>query len=214
MVCSWRDQTSVNLNDTARPGNVADYAALFNLVAEPLQCYTIDAFRQMLEHNGPLWLSEAVPPDDPSFNPASPGYHAIVVTGMYSGGNPDGTDTYVRINDPWDRTPGTPGNPGPYLNTHNSGSRYILTWQQLIQEYEAVPRNTSLDGAMQIMHSADTGGRTIGQGSGPATQQGYAGALGRATNAYGKHAPQQRQQYGSSANRPVQRTESSFTVLV
>ena len=187
MVCSWRDGHPVNYNDTARPGSVADYAALFGLVAEAPQSYRIDAFRQMLEQKGPLWLSEAAPPNDPNFNPSSPGYHAIVVTGMYGDNNPDGSTTFVRIQDPWDRTPGTPGNPGPYLNTHNIGSQYILTWQQLIQEYEAVPQNTALDGAMQIMHGADTGGRTIGMGSAPAASQGYAGSLGAATNGSTAH---------------------------
>jgi V8-like Glu-specific endopeptidase len=206
MVCSWRDGRIVNLNDAPRPASVADYARYFNLVAEPLQSYTIGAFRQMLEQSGPLWLSEAVSASDPSFDPSNPGYHAIVVTGLYGDGNSDGSDTFVRINDPWDRTPGTPGNPGPYLNSHDHGSQYILTWQQLIHEYEAVPNNPNLDGQMQIMHCGDNQGRTIGQGGASATSQGYSASLGSATTGYPQdptapHGHKHDGSHGRSAHR-------------
>jgi hypothetical protein len=58
--------------------------------------------------------------------------------------------TFVRINDPWDRDPGTPGNPGPYRDTHNAGTSYVLTLEQFAQEYESA---ASFPGVNQILHA-------------------------------------------------------------
>src|SRR5260221_14347740 len=90
-------------------------------IGEPPQSYPAEAFRQMLAANGPLWVGAAVP-----------SLHAIVVTGLYG----DGTDTYVRITDPWDRNIGAPGAPGAYLDSHSTGSRYIMRWAAFVAEYE------------------------------------------------------------------------------
>ena len=73
----------------------AKFAAEMGFIAEPPVCYSVEGFRTLLENNGPLWVSEGTPPN----------LHAIIVTGMYS----DGSNTYVRIADPWDRVVGTPG---------------------------------------------------------------------------------------------------------
>jgi hypothetical protein len=104
---------------------------------EPPQSYTIDGLRALVESKGPLWVAAAVP-----------GLHAIVVTGVYSDGSVD--NTFVRINDPWDRNPGTPGQPGAYLNTHDNGSQYVLTLPQFAQEYETPATYPNV--SVQILH--------------------------------------------------------------
>ncbi|HEY0405903.1 MAG TPA: N-acetylmuramoyl-L-alanine amidase [Pyrinomonadaceae bacterium] len=148
MVASWDGMVSYPPNPNPKPANITEVAQRFNLEVEQPQSYSINSFRQMLEATGPLWVAAIVP---------LPGFHAIVVTGMYSDGNPDGSDTYVRINDPWDRAPGTPGAPGPYLSTHHRGSQYILTWRQFIEEYEAVPRDPLYRAVtIQILHATGT----------------------------------------------------------
>jgi Papain-like cysteine protease AvrRpt2 len=88
---------------------------------------------------------------------AVPGFHAIVVTGLYSDGTDD--DTFVRINDPWDRNPGTPGAPGGYLNTHDHGSQYVLSLQQFANEYETLASTSmriSIAGAPAIRPRGDS----------------------------------------------------------
>jgi hypothetical protein len=165
MVVGWRDRMSLPPEAIAEiagrttatgldPAQVEQFANEMGLSFEYPQCYTIDGFRQLLETNGPLWIASAVP-----------GLHAIVVTGMYH----DGTNSYVRITDPWDRQVGTPGAPGPYLNTHSTGSRYIMKWEDFVREYE-----NAATGYLQILHSGGTGDRVpnyLGQ------PPGYAQAL-------------------------------------
>ena len=166
MVVGWRDRISIDPTEIAHGAGhweqytqglyASEFPALrdgFRLEAEPLQSFTIDAFRRLLERKGPLWVAADVP-----------GFHAIVVTGMYGDGNPDGTGTFVRIADPWDRDPGTPGQPGAYLNTHDSGSRYILTWRQFVEEYEGTQRHGDSwgDVRIQILHAAGNAGLFAG----------------------------------------------------
>jgi N-acetyl-anhydromuramyl-L-alanine amidase AmpD len=175
MIVGWRDRVSISPETIAEiagrttatglnPNDRLQLANDLGLVTEPPQSYSIDGFRTLLENNGPLWVGVAVPSG-----------HAIVVTGIYSDGAPDGSDTFVRITDPWDRDPGTPGAPGPYLNTHNTGSRYILTWQEFVREYENRLTVNATTGAVniQIMHAGGTDGR----------QPNRSGALGYAMNA-------------------------------
>src|SRR5215203_481549 len=136
MLIGWRDQICLTPDSLAEicgrstttnfiADNVRTFASELGLVAENPQSYTIEGFRSLLENYGPLWVSVD-----------APGGHAVVVTGIYSGGAVDGSDTYVRISDPWDRIVGTPGAPGAYLSTHNSGSRYIMSWADFTSEYE------------------------------------------------------------------------------
>jgi hypothetical protein len=136
MLVGWRDRISIDpvaivagtgnwaaYTNGLQPSDIQALATAWGLTAESPQCYTVDGLRNLLTTKGPLWVAAAVP-----------GLHAIVVTGLYSDGTDD--NTFVRINDPWDRSPGTPGAPGAYLNTHDQGSRYVLTRQQFATEYE------------------------------------------------------------------------------
>lgn len=157
MVLGWRDRMSLTPETVASisgrttatgldPAQGGQFASEIGLTYEHPQSYTIDGFRQMLEAHGPLWVGAAVP-----------GLHAIVVTGMYSDGAADGSDTYLRITDPWDRVTGSPGSPGDYLNSHSTGSRYILSWAQFVAEYEGATRFDQVN--LQVLHAADNGGR-------------------------------------------------------
>lgn len=178
MVLGWRDQVSVTPEFVALcggrttaaglpPSQKRQFATEIGLRCEEPQSYAIDDFRRLLETCGPLWVGVTTPN----------GNHAIVVTGMYSDGAADGSDTFVRIADPWDRNPGTPGAPGPYLGTHNTGSRYILTWNAFVREYEdrvTVSRAGTVN--VQIVHAGGTDGRVPNRQTTPA---GYAMAAGR-----------------------------------
>ena len=150
MVVGWRDRVCIDpaaiaagTGDWAayanglQPADIPTLANVWGLTAEAPQCYTIDGLRDLLQAKGPLWVAAAVPT-----------LHAIVVTGMYS----DGTayNTFVRIQDPWDRNPGTPGAPGAYLNSHDRGSQYVLSLQQFTQEYETSGTYPSV--TVQILH--------------------------------------------------------------
>ena len=150
MIVGWRDRVSINPSEIARgagewaayanglsPSDIPTLAEAWGLTVEPPQCYTIDGLRYLLADNGPLWVAAAVP-----------GLHAIVVTGLYSDGDPE--NTFVRINDPWDRETGTPGNPGPYLNSHDSGSQYVLSLQQFVEEYETPASYPDMNA--QVLH--------------------------------------------------------------
>lgn len=172
MLIGWRDQVSISPESIAEiggrttatgldPAQVGQFADELGLVAEPPQCYTIDGFRQLLETKGPLWVGASVP-----------GLHAIVVTGMYQA---DG-QIYVRITDPWDREVGSPGSPGPYADTHATGSRYILKWEDFVTEYEAAATDYAQVN-LQILDSGSTGLRQPNRG--PDIPAGYAMSLSR-----------------------------------
>lgn len=170
MVVGWKERVSLGPETLAAvcnrttatgldPAQVGAFAGEIGLVADPPQSYTIDGFRKLLETKGPLWVGAAVP-----------GLHAIVVTGMYS----DGAASFVRVTDPWDRHVGTPGAPGAYLDTHATGSRYILRWEDFVREYEAAATDFGSVN-LQVLHPGGTAGRTANYGS--AAGAGY--ALGR-----------------------------------
>lgn len=158
MVISWRDLLSLDADGIAQitgrttatgldPAQVRPFANEIGLVYESPQSYSIEGFRRLLDTKGPLWVGASVP-----------GLHAIVVTGIYSDGAEDGSDTYVRISDPWDRVVGQPGAAGTYLKTHDTGSRYILSWAQFVSEYEAAATDYAQVN-LQILHSGGTAGR-------------------------------------------------------
>jgi len=90
---------------------------------EPLQCYTIDGLRKLLEEKGPLWVCAAVP-----------SLHAVVVTGMYSDGSVG--NTFVRVSDPW-----PPG----------QGSQYVRSLRRFAEEYEGVSDFPSV--SVQVLHA-------------------------------------------------------------
>ena len=171
IVIGWRDNQSVSpallaqyngMDSSLRGGLLpADKRAFINAVGlqvHPNACYTPDGFRDILEANGPVWVTADVP-----------GIHAIVVTGMYR----ENGNYYVRITDPWDRVVGTPGNQGAYAQTHATGSQYIMTYDAFTAEFEAAG---NID-RIQLAHSGSTFGHTINRGS--ASGAGYAQGLAR-----------------------------------
>jgi hypothetical protein len=175
MVVGWRDRMSLTpdtiaeiaanpIATTLDPAQVRELAAALDLVAEPPQSYSPESFRRLLENNGPLWVGAAVPQ-----------LHVVVVTGLYS----EGEQLYVRVTDPWDRAVGTPGSPGPRAQTHATGSRYIMTWEDFVAEYEAAPTNYA-DVDLQILHSGGTNGREPNRGG--TVPPGYAAGLMQAAN--------------------------------
>jgi hypothetical protein len=114
MVVGWRDQVSIDptaimagtgtwsaYTNGLQPTDFQTLANAWGLTAEPPQCYSVDGLRTLLTNKGPFWVAAAVP-----------GFHAIVVTRLYSDGTDD--NTFVRLNDPWDRNPGTPGASNPH----------------------------------------------------------------------------------------------------
>lgn len=166
MVTGWRDNKSVDptllarysgmdssLNGGLAPKDKRAFADAIGLVVHPNACYTPDGFRQILEANGPIWVTADVP-----------GIHAVVVTGMYL----QNGQQYVRITDPWDRIVGSPGAQGDYLATHSTGSRYIMSWDSFSREFEAAGNVDRI----QLLHSGGTFGHTINRGS--AAKVGYA----------------------------------------
>jgi papain like cysteine protease AvrRpt2/permuted papain-like amidase YaeF/Yiix C92 family enzyme len=170
MVVGWKELVSLSPDSLAQicsrttatgldPAQVQQFANEVGLSYEAPACYSVDGFRQLLENYGPLWIAASVP-----------GLHAIVVTGMYS----DGTNTFVRVSDPWDRTVGTPGAPGAYLKTHTTGSRYILKWEDFVREYEAAATDYSSVN-LQILHADSVGNHVPNRGA--STPAGYAQAL-------------------------------------
>ena len=181
MVAGWSGMASFPTSHEPDVEDIPAVARRFGLQMEPAQSYSVQGFRELLETKGPLWVAAE-----------TPNFHAVVVTGMRSDGNPDGSGTCLRINDPWDRDPGTDCAPGSYLGSHVSGSRYTQSWQRFMKEYEAVARDLPLV-TVQILHAGGTGGRTsavVGQaGAVPAVAapavaapsvaaQSWAGALG------------------------------------
>ena len=151
MVVGWRDRICIDpaaiasgsgewsaYTNGLNPADIPTLASAWGLTQESPQCYSVDGLRDLLQSKGPLWVGAAVPT-----------LHAIVVTGMYSDGTDD--NTFVRIDDPWDRDPGTPGAPGAYLDTHDKGSQYVLTLQQFAQEYEDAASFPSVN--IQILHA-------------------------------------------------------------
>jgi hypothetical protein len=153
MVAGWAGLVSM----PAPPLHPEDYpqvADRFELAMQPPQSYGIDGFRRMLEDRGPIWVAAVQP------FPGGPSYHAVVVTGMYGDGNPDGSDTWLRVNDPWDRLPGSPGSPGTHTGTHVLGSTYTQRWTDFVAEFEAVPLSTKPLHPLQVMYArAGTSGR-------------------------------------------------------
>jgi N-acetyl-anhydromuramyl-L-alanine amidase AmpD len=169
MLAGWRDQLSLDIEAVRKmfsaqtglassaglsPGDRQKLADVLGLVSEPPQSYTVDGFRRILENYGPVWVGILT---------EGGGGHAVVVTGMYGDGTPD--KTFVRINDPWGRDPGTPGSPGKYTSAPGQGSRYVLTFAQFEKEYEDRITMSGKNVNVQILHAADNGGRTIGTGA-------------------------------------------------
>jgi hypothetical protein len=169
MVVGWKDQVCLSPDSVAKiAGRLTNaglpyadtelFATEIGLDYEQPKNYIPDGLRDLLETRGPLWVGKIAD----ATNPASGG-HAVVVTGMYG----EGPDIFVRITDPWDREVGTPGAPGKYRNTHQTGSRYIMRWESFCRDYEAVVIDGVVQLHAQVLHSGGTGGRKPSYGGNP-----------------------------------------------
>lgn len=155
------------------PDQMRAFATASGLVPEEPQSYSIDRFVELLETKGPLWVSAR-----------TPGFHVIVVTGVQSDGAADGSDTVVRIHDPWDRAPGAPGAPGAYRPAQGGGSRYLLRWADFLQMYESrATTNGAGEVNVQIVHAGGTGGRTPNYSPAPGAYSFALGGSGRTSRA-------------------------------
>ena len=153
MLIGWRDRVSLTPETIGSicsrattagldPAQVTTFGDELGLLAEPPVSYSVEGFRDLIATQGPLWIAEALPGT----------LHAIIVTGIYS----DGTTTYVRIADPWDRAVGAPGAPGAYANTHTTGSRYIMRYEDFHAQYEAAINGDPPN--RQVLHSGNPNG--------------------------------------------------------
>ncbi|MFO6448856.1 papain-like cysteine protease family protein [Erythrobacter sp. NE805] len=161
MLIGWRDQVSISPETIARqcglsinqgldPAAVETVAAALGLTPAPAACYTPDAFRTLIENHGPLWVGKMMGGN--TGNAA----HAVLVVGMYS----DESDIFLRIADPWDRQPGTPGAPENYPTTHQTGSSYIMRYADFQAEYEMLPALAPSANVL-ILHGGVPAGRAI-----------------------------------------------------
>lgn len=111
MIVGWRDSRVITQEEIANklpvvdafrkglaPKNRITLAEAWNLVAEPPASYTFDAFREMLETFGPMYIGMNWDKQG--------GGHARVLVGMTSDGTPDGSDTTMYMHDPWPDTAG------------------------------------------------------------------------------------------------------------
>jgi hypothetical protein len=168
MVEGWATRTSAPIRDTPAPADIEDAAARCNLEVEPPLSYSIDGFQSLLQYEGPLWVA-----GEQQFTGgggiATPGFHAVVVVGMYGDGTPKGTFLYVF--DPWDRGHGAPGRPGAHLGTHDAGSRYSISWEQFTAELETAVEVEPGWMWVRAMHAKGTDGRipTTGARTNPVT---------------------------------------------
>ncbi len=161
MLVGWHDQMSVAPQAIAeQAGKSIDHglawaehrstAQRLGLNPIPPQCYTAEGLYDMLEREGPLYVSKMASASNLSG-------HAVLVVGMYE----DGGQFFVRVTDPWDRSVGTPGNPGSYQSTHNTGSRYILRFEDFESEYElqAIVDSSKGDANVQMFSLGVPAGR-------------------------------------------------------
>lgn len=178
MLVGWHDQMSVTPQTIAQQAGKSlanglawtehrATAQRLGLNPIPPQCYTAEGLYDLLEREGPLYVSKMASASNLSG-------HAVLVVGMYE----DGGQYFVRVADPWDRSVGTPGNPGSYQSTHSTGSRYILRFEDFESEYElqAVIDASQGDANVQMFSLGVPAGRQPDRsGSAPA---GFAMTLG------------------------------------
>jgi len=143
MLVGWRDQRTVTQEDIAAKVPVIDafmnglapqhritLAEAWGLVAEPPACYTVEAFRDMLQSYGPMYVGMKWD--------KSGGGHARLLVGMDSDGAYDGSDTTMYLHDPWPDTAG----------------KIKMSFGDFVALYEG--RATSSNGVVdvQILHAA------------------------------------------------------------
>ncbi|MBT9553525.1 MAG: N-acetylmuramoyl-L-alanine amidase [Hydrogenophaga sp.] len=150
MVVGWRDQQSIPDTVIAEKVGVFDafnkglygrqrgyVADAWNLMAEAPASYTIEAWRDMLAANGPLYIDQALSIGDGGGS----GGHVRVLVGMTSGGAADGSDTTMYMHDPAR---------GPIK----------LSFADFLTFYEDRTRSTGGYLEFQIMHSGGVAGRS------------------------------------------------------
>ncbi|HEY0596171.1 papain-like cysteine protease family protein [Sphingopyxis sp.] len=178
MLLSWRGPVSIgpeaiaqqcgkDINNGLPWGERASAAAMLGLYSVDPQCYLPEAFAGMIENYGPLYVGKMASSTNLSG-------HAVLVVGMYF----DGANHFIRVVDPWDRPVGNPGSPGAYASTHNTGSRYIMRYEDFQAEYEMAAAGTPA--YVQILYAGVPAGRTINRTTAPS---GFAMALSERTDA-------------------------------
>lgn len=160
MVVSWRDrQSGVTPEDIARgagqwaayqsglnPDHHDELAAAWGLTVEPPQSYTVEGLRNLVEYEGPLWIGVAVPSG-----------HAVVITGIWGDGTPEGTT--IRYNDPWP------------VGTGVEGATKVFT--DFMREYEnRITTDSSGTVNVQILHAAGRSGPQAGAQAVPMASHG------------------------------------------
>jgi hypothetical protein len=136
MIVGWRRGVIVDpVAIAANPGGVS-YLAQFQsgldpndstilrrwgLVTEAPRSYEPDAFGELLQRYGPLWVAASVP-----------GPHVRVVTGYQPGVT--AANAIVGVNDPWELGMNT-------FQWPNRGARYTRTYLQFTTEVETLARN-------------------------------------------------------------------------
>jgi N-acetyl-anhydromuramyl-L-alanine amidase AmpD/V8-like Glu-specific endopeptidase len=146
MVVGWRDQQSIPDSVIAEKVPVFDafnqglygrergfVAAAWNLYAEAPASYSIEAWRDMLANNGPLYIDQVVS----GHNNAG---HVRVLVGMSSGGADDGSDTVMFMHDP-------------------ARGQIRLSFAEFLRLYEGRTASTGGYLQFQIMHSGGVGNR-------------------------------------------------------
>lgn len=130
MIVSWATNSTIGPDQIAKKGNYSaaynrgldpndsKILAMWGLVAEAPQTYTVDGFRQLLRDYGPLWVAAAVP-----------GPHIRVVTGFVA--NHDPNKARVVVNDPWERGMNA-------FRLPNRGARYTESYTRFVQMNEAL----------------------------------------------------------------------------
>jgi N-acetyl-anhydromuramyl-L-alanine amidase AmpD/V8-like Glu-specific endopeptidase len=142
MVVGWRDRVSISDSAIAQMVPIIDayktglwpkdrrkLVDAWNLVAEPPACYTLEAWAQMLENYGPLYI-------DMTWSGTSGG-HVRVLVGMESDGAADGSGTTMFMHDPWPDTPG----------------RIKLKFADFLELYENRTGNEGGELMYQILHA-------------------------------------------------------------
>lgn len=144
MVVGWRDGRTVSDREIADAVPVIDayrgglwprdrqtLADAWDLVAEPPASYTIEAWRDMLQRYGPIYV-------DMTATTSGQGGHVRVLVGMESNGAADGSDTTMFMHDPW------PGSPG----------RVRVTFADFLALYERRVDNSGGTLEYQLLHAA------------------------------------------------------------
>lgn len=142
MVVGWRDRMSIPDSEIAAkvpalnayrtglwPRDRQKLADVWNLVAEAAASYTVDAWKDMLQRYGPIYIDMTATP--------SGGGHARVLVGIESDGNADGSGTTMYMYDPWPSSKG----------------RIKLSFAQFLALYEGRTENSGGQLEYQILHS-------------------------------------------------------------